>query len=142
MKIDDLINKYFEGESTCEEERQIRLFFKQENVPSHLEEYRDFFSFFDEESQLHATEIEEIAIAHKPKRLTNRYFRYGMIGIAASLILTLSIIGMNKYFDIPQNYVMIDGVCYTQTDIIMQEALNSLQAVSMSEDDILNTLLQ
>ena len=37
---------------------------------------------------------------------------------------------------------MIDGVCYTQTDIIMQEALNSLQAVSMSEDDILNTLLQ
>ena len=105
MKIDYLINKYFEGESTCEEERQIRLFFKQENVPSHLEEYRDFFSFFDEESQLHATEIEEIAIAHKPKRLTNRYFRYGMIGIAASLILTLSIIGMNKYFDIPQNYV-------------------------------------
>ena len=101
MKIDDLINKYFEGESTCEEGKQIRLFFKQEDVPAHLEEYREFFSFFDEESQHHAIKIQEIAIMNKPKKLTNRYLRDGLIGIAASLILTLSLIGLDKYFDIP-----------------------------------------
>ncbi len=140
MLIDDLINKYFEGESTCDEERQLRLFFRQDEIPAHLEEYRAFFAFFDEKIENEST-LETKIIPIKIKKSKNRILRYAIVGIAASLILTFGLLGIHYYFDLPKNYVMIDGVCYTQKDIVFQEALNSLQAVSMSEDDILNSFL-
>lgn len=33
MKIEELIDRYFEGQTSCEEERELRSFFTQENVP-------------------------------------------------------------------------------------------------------------
>ena len=38
--IETLLNKYFEGETTCEEERRLRRFFAEGLVPEHLEVYR------------------------------------------------------------------------------------------------------
>ena len=37
MKIDELLDKYFEGETSCEEERELRRFFTEEEVPEHLQ---------------------------------------------------------------------------------------------------------
>ena len=37
--IETLLNKYFEGETTCEEERRLRRFFAEGLVPEHLEVY-------------------------------------------------------------------------------------------------------
>ena len=34
--IETLLNKYFEGETTCEEERRLRRFFAEGLVPEHL----------------------------------------------------------------------------------------------------------
>ena len=31
MKIDELLDKYFEGETSCEEERELRRFFTEES---------------------------------------------------------------------------------------------------------------
>lgn len=39
MNIEELLNKYFDGDTTCEEERELRRFFTQETVPEHLKEY-------------------------------------------------------------------------------------------------------
>ena len=35
MKIDELLDKYFEGETSCEEERELRRFFTEEEVPEY-----------------------------------------------------------------------------------------------------------
>lgn len=43
--IEELLNKYFEGETTCEEERQLRRFFAKGLVPEHLEVYCPMFAF-------------------------------------------------------------------------------------------------
>ena len=40
MKIEELIDRYFEGQTSCEEERELRSFFTQENVPESLQVYR------------------------------------------------------------------------------------------------------
>ena len=37
MKIEELIDRYFEGQTSCEEERELRSFFTQENVPESLQ---------------------------------------------------------------------------------------------------------
>jgi hypothetical protein len=43
MNIDSLINKYFEGATTSEEERYLRRFFAEEPIPDHLKVYRPLF---------------------------------------------------------------------------------------------------
>ena len=44
MNIEELLNKYFDGDTTCEEERELRRFFTQETVPEHLKEYSPLFA--------------------------------------------------------------------------------------------------
>lgn len=51
MKIDDLLEKYFEGETTCEEEQQLRRFFATGDVPEHLAIYRPLFACIDREAE-------------------------------------------------------------------------------------------
>lgn len=49
--IETLLNKYFEGETTCEEERRLRRFFAEGLVPEHLEVYCPMFAFFEAEQK-------------------------------------------------------------------------------------------
>lgn len=51
MNIEELLNKYFDGDTTCEEERELRRFFTQETVPEHLKEYSPLFAFLDKENK-------------------------------------------------------------------------------------------
>ena len=51
MNIEELLNKYFEGETSCEEERELRHFFTQGIVPKHLKEYSPLFAFLEKENR-------------------------------------------------------------------------------------------
>ncbi len=44
MDIENVLNKYFEGETTAEEERQLRAYFYQENLPDNLKEFAPIFT--------------------------------------------------------------------------------------------------
>ena len=50
MKIDELLDKYFEGETSCEEERELRRFFTEKEVPEHLQTYRPLFAYLNREA--------------------------------------------------------------------------------------------
>ncbi len=41
--IEQLLDKYFECQTTLEEEQILRAFFAQENMPAHLLQYRELF---------------------------------------------------------------------------------------------------
>lgn len=44
--IERLVGKFFDGETTLNEERRLYEFFARRNVPSHLQAYREVFSGF------------------------------------------------------------------------------------------------
>lgn len=46
--IEQLLDRYFDCLTTLEEEQILRSFFRQENVPAHLMQYRDIFVYHDE----------------------------------------------------------------------------------------------
>lgn len=46
-RIEQLLDKYFEGESSLEEEKELREFFRQEEIPAHLKSYTDQFSYMN-----------------------------------------------------------------------------------------------
>ena len=45
-EIQKLIDRYFEGETTLEEERRLYEFFQKDNIPAEFEEYTEMFRDF------------------------------------------------------------------------------------------------
>jgi hypothetical protein len=50
-EIERLIAKFYEGETTLEEEEFLRGFFRGEEIPEHLAEHKPVFSFFEKEQK-------------------------------------------------------------------------------------------
>lgn len=50
-KIKELLEKYFEGETSLEEEQLLRDYFQNQEVPDELKSYRDQFAYLDEFGQ-------------------------------------------------------------------------------------------
>lgn len=99
MKIDELLDKYFEGETSCEEERELRRFFTEEEVPEHLQMYRPLFAYLNREATSMAEPTEEKSVTtesakevpaqRKPSRLYRTF--YAVSGIAAGLLLLFGV---------------------------------------------------
>lgn len=51
IKIEEILERYWEGESTLEEEKLLRTYFRSDKVSSEHLPYRDLFSFYDVESE-------------------------------------------------------------------------------------------
>lgn len=46
-EIENLLNKYFDGETSLEEENYLRDYFLNNEVPEHLKKYIDLFAYFE-----------------------------------------------------------------------------------------------
>lgn len=46
--IEKLLEKYYEGETTLEEEKQLRAFFQDDDIPEHLQSHAAQFRFFSD----------------------------------------------------------------------------------------------
>ena len=136
MDIDELLNRYFEGETSSEEERELRAFFTSGNVPDRLAVYTPMFAYLEEESrkerQLDAEKVEE------KKTFTLRSVLYLVSGIAASFLLLLGLNHLLNPVDpcfCSDNYVVINGRCYTDIHKVRSMALEALQEVATPTDE-------
>lgn len=131
MKIEDLLERYFEGTTSCEEEKELRHFFSRKNVPEHLEIYSSFFASLDMESkEFHRKQA-------RPKSNFRQKLMYSMVGIAAGLLL---IIGVSQIFQnnpsVQQDYVIINGKKYTDAKLVREQALDAFNDMKMSKEDM------
>lgn len=136
MKIDELLHKYFEGETSCEEERRLRRFFTEEEVPEHLQMYRPLFAYLEQE----ATATKGTSTAHRPRFRPHRAF-YLIGSIAAGLLL---FIGTARILfplaDAPENFVIINGVRHTDENLAKAKAQEAMQIAGFT-DEYLDELL-
>ncbi|WP_297906691.1 hypothetical protein [uncultured Parabacteroides sp.] len=153
MNIDELLNRYFEGETSSEEERELRIFFTSGNVPDRLAVYTPMFAYWEEESRkvrqpdealipidedilsmLDAEKEEE----EKEKTFTLRSVLYLVSGIAASFLLFLGLNHLLNPVDpcfCSDNYVVINGRCYTDIHKVRSMAMEALQEVATPVDE-------
>ncbi len=47
-EIEQLLNKYFDGETSVEDEKRLRDFFLNDEVPEHLKKYSELFRYFEQ----------------------------------------------------------------------------------------------
>ena len=149
MDIDELLNRYFEGETSSEEERELRAFFTSGNVPDRLAVYTPMFAYLErkengtsvpvlipiDEDILFMLDAEKV---EEKKTFTLRSVLYLVSGIAASFLLLLGLNHLLNPVDpcfCSDNYVVINGRCYTDIHKVRSMALEALQEVATPTDE-------
>lgn len=152
MDIDELLNRYFEGETSSEEERELRAFFTSGQVPERLAVYTPMFAYWEEESRkerepeeamipideenLSLLDAEKAAETEK-RRFALRPVLYWVAGIAAGFWLLLGINHLLNPMDprfCSDNYVVINGRCYTDIHKVRSMAMEALREVATPAD--------
>lgn len=97
--IEQLIEKYERGETSADEEQQLKVFFLKEEVPLHLRNYKELFAYFESSKieELPSSDFDEkvlAAIDDKkiiPITYVNRKRLYFISSIAAGIIILLGL---------------------------------------------------
>ena len=135
-----LIEKYFDGRTTCAEERAIRQAFAQGEVPEHLEVYRPLFAYLDKEAQ-RREHAEDVTPARRKIVMQSPHrHRYWIGSIAAGLALCLVLARFLPGSGKNENYAIIDGKRYTDPALVQAKAREALDNVSYTDEE-LNLLL-
>jgi hypothetical protein len=81
-KIEKLLEKYFEANTTIQEERILKDYFAGEEVPAHLIEYKEMFNYFDNSS---------LETSKRSIQLTKKTISLKWLSIAAMLVFFIGI---------------------------------------------------
>ena len=88
--IENLLEAYFEGNTTLEQETTLQEYFSSDNVAPHLTAYQDLFNGFSQARE----EGSQRALTFPDSGRTKRFWNYG---IAASFVAALGIAGMTFF---------------------------------------------
>ena len=80
-KIEQLLEKYLNAETTLQEEATLKNYFLSGNVASHLQEYESMFSYFA---------ISKAETSVKPIQLNTKKTNWKWLSAAASVVLLFS----------------------------------------------------
>ena len=129
VNIENLLDKYFDGQTNLSEEKSITDFFTSNNVPEHLLKYKPMFSFLEKEKKQEFKN--EILL--KTKNKTSSML------IAASITL-LAGIGIYYVFQNQQaeSYVKINA--NTSPEIALIETQKALQLLSTNVNIGINSV--
>ena len=115
-----LIEKYYDGLTTVEEEKQIQHFLSQPDLPERFDVEKEIFSYFDHKKK-------------KPHKSILTYFRWaGAAAVLAAVVFSLQVF-MNSN---SSNYAYIDGKKIYDVHQIKSQALESLQDVSSKTNEV------
>lgn len=135
MNITDLLNKYFEGETSCREERELRRFFAKGDLPEELEVYRPLFAFLEQEANRTPT-----ARTKQPRHSRRLRAIYWASTLACGVFLLACLLRRFAPQPYPENFAIIDGKLYADEELAKSKALEAMQNVGLTNME-LNELL-
>ncbi len=121
-KIEELLEKYFEGETSIAEENELKNYFSSLDVAQHLEQYKPLFGYFTVAKQ----DSFKQQIAPLPVRENRR--KYAWMSVAASVTVLLGV-GMFAYFS--QTSQPQDLGTYDDPEIALRETQKALALLSV-----------
>jgi len=137
-KIEELIERFFDGQTSNEEERELYDFFSSENVPEHLLPYRQVFAYFEtgikEEESNHQTTGRKNVQSFRKKKITI------WASIAASILILISFgiyhFTREKEFNPYEgSYIIRNGVKITDPKIVNPEIEKTIEEMLQQEKE-------
>ncbi|WP_396155582.1 hypothetical protein [Flavobacterium macrobrachii] len=83
-RIEKLVEKYFEGETSIAEEKELKTYFSSTDVAQHLEQYKPVFGYFSQAKQEQFTATISLKSKRKQKRLA-------WLSVAAAVVVMVGI---------------------------------------------------
>lgn len=87
-----LLEKYFEGETSIEEEKQLKTYFSKLDCAPELQQYKEMFGYFESEKDSVWEKTLPIEKTSSPRKIIS----FISLGIAASLLLFGGILTYNS----------------------------------------------
>ena len=141
IRITGLVERFFEGKTTCEEEQELYTFFSGDTVPEDLQQYQPIFQYFTDELK---QELQAVPLKQTPTRRKGMKRIAYIISMAASVLLIVSI-GINILFPRKNNqetnpyegsYIVRNGVKITDMKIVQPEIEATLQNMMEYEQEM------
>ena len=134
-----LLEKYFEGLTSLEEEQVLRDYFQREGLPEELKVHAPMFQYFSSERK----EIQKNEVSARRNK-TIRLGYWVSVSAAACLLLFL---GMNffqnsKRSAMETSVAYIDGKRYMNIEQIQAEALKALENLSDVNEDVYSSQIE
>jgi len=130
--IQELIDGYFEGLTSLEEEKTLREYFRGENVPEEWKMYQPMFQYFDSEKNIE----ESKSITSLP---TRRRTAYLWISAAACMLLlfglkfALPVSNTNRLS--ASSTIYINGKKHSNIELIQTESLKALETLLENKNE-------
>jgi hypothetical protein len=121
-RIDQLLENYFEGQTTVQEEKELQRFFQQNNLPEKYRAEKAMFDYF---------------VAEKSKKVKKVPF-YRTLWVQTAATAAVIILAFGLFLQMPQGQALISGRSYmikngkviNDPDLVRKEALKSLDVVT------------
>lgn len=135
--IQKLLDRYFEGETSREEEKELRELFANRDIPDEFLPLVPIFDFLKDEEEaitiLNEIKQEHLALAKRTKR-ARRITRSFVAAIAVLLVAVLLIQHTGQDILEEDSYVWVDGVKITDPHVIQQHAELSFGKINTNID--------
>jgi len=138
QRIEKLIERFFEGQTSNEEEQELYAFFSSEKVPEHLLPYSPVFVYFETGIK---EEESNLQIVHRTTQTSLKKKIRIWASVAASLLVLLSFgihhFVQKKEYDLYEgSYIIRNGVKITDPKIVVPEIKKTLYCVQQREKEI------
>ena len=130
INIDILLEKYFDGSTSIEQEKQLTNYFSGNDVAQHHEQYQELFGFFEKEKQ--TTYNQEII-------LKNKSMKINWFAFAASMFF---VVGMTAFYLMNNNSANPENGLgtYKSPEIAFAETQKALQMLSSNVNVGINSV--
>jgi len=120
-RIENLINKYFEGETSIAEENELKVYFSSSDVAQHLKQYQPIFGYFSQAKEQQFTQ--EIPQQTKKQNVVM------WLSIAASVVVMLCV-GMSMYFETNKTEQFVACNSEDSPELALEQTQKALALVS------------
>lgn len=120
-RIENLINKYFEGETSIAEENELKVYFSSTDVAQHLKQYQTIFGYFSQAKEQQFTQ--EIPLQTKKRNVVL------WLSIAASVVVMLGV-GTMMYFNNDKEEQFVACSPEDNPELALQQTEKALALVS------------
>lgn len=121
QKIEQLVQKYFQGETTLTEENELKKYFSGNDVAQHLEPYRSVFVYF---TNAQKEQFTQPVVLHNKKP---NYFMW--LSVAATVVVMLGI-GTFMYIENQKETQFVGCTAQDNPELVMRETQKALNLVS------------
>ena len=112
-RIEKLLEKYYEAETSLKEEKELKDYFAQAEIPVHLAEHRGMFNYFNDSS---------LETSKRSIKLSSKTIALRWLSVAAMLVFFVSIFGLYQQNEAEKE----------QARLAYQETQKALEMISKS----------